>query len=138
MAKRVKNVPKHYARAERAKRALQLRLAGATYAEIGDVLGISQGTAWKDIAREIRAIPKAEAEEYRQLEINRLDRLQRAIWEEAASGDLKAVDRAVRIINQRSRLLGLEVTQIDASPEVKDALAAAFATLDQELDTLEG
>ncbi|PRQ11728.1 hypothetical protein C1Y63_04790 [Corynebacterium sp. 13CS0277] len=134
MGKRKKNVPKDHERAERAKRALQMRLAGATYAEIGQVLGISQGTAWKDIAREIRAIPATEATELRQLELARLDRLQRAVWEDAVGGNLRAVDRVVRIIERRARLLGLDSIQVEASVDVREAIRDAVATFTPELD----
>jgi hypothetical protein len=42
------------------------------------------------------------------MEIDRLDQLQSAVWRQAVSGDLAAVDRALKVIQARAKLLGLE------------------------------
>lgn len=41
-------------------------------------------------------------------ELARLDALQSACWDLAMDGDLKAIETSVRIINMRSKLLGLD------------------------------
>ena len=45
-------------------------------------------------------------DEYRRLELDRLDALQTALWPQALVGDM-AVNTVLRIIEQRTRLLGL-------------------------------
>src|SRR5699024_2045667 len=56
-------------------------------------------------------IPMQQADEMRTVELSRLDRLQRAVWGKAVKGDLQAVDRALKIIDRRSKLLGLDAPQ---------------------------
>ena len=52
---------------------------------------------------------EAEAvEQHRALELARLDALQVGLWDRAVGGDVKAVNAVLRIIEQRSRLLGLD------------------------------
>ena len=53
-------------------------------------------------AREVEAV-----EDLRRLEVARLDALQAASWDDALSGDTRAVDRILRIITLRAKLLGL-------------------------------
>lgn len=59
------------------------------------------------------------------LELQRLDALQAALWNEAASGNVAAVDRVLRIMERRARLLnldsGFELTE--AMNRLGDALA---------------
>lgn len=45
-------------------------------------------------------------DQHRTLELTRLDALQVGLWDRAVSGDVKAVNAVLRIIEQRSRLLG--------------------------------
>lgn len=44
----------------------------------------------------------------RQLEIERLDALQRSCWDAALEGDIPSVDRVLRVIQARVNLLGLD------------------------------
>jgi DNA-binding CsgD family transcriptional regulator len=62
----------------RRQRCMELRLAGKTPAQIGAELGISPQAAAKHIRetlKETAELTKANAEEYRDLEVQRLDRL---------------------------------------------------------------
>jgi hypothetical protein len=52
-----------------------------------------------------------EVQQLRVLESQRLDALLEAVWPQAAQGHLPAVDRAVRILERRARLLGLDAPQ---------------------------
>lgn len=97
--------------ADRSRQALELRMAGATYSRIASALGITKGAAHKAVARAMEAV-RAESDEvaeaYRDLELARLDRMQMGLWNQARSGDLAAVDRVLRIMERRSKLLGLD------------------------------
>jgi hypothetical protein len=42
------------------------------------------------------------------LELMRLERLHAAVWPQAIRGDVNAVDRVLRIMERRARLLGLD------------------------------
>ena len=112
--------------AERRKRALDLRLAGVSYRAIAKQEGVSHGTIISDVQSALAEIPRQSAEELRQTETERLDQLQRAVWPEALKGNLGAVDKAVKIIDRRARLLGLDAPQqVQVSSDVDlDATAA--------------
>ena len=119
--------------AERTKQELQLLLAGASYREIAEAVGVAPSTVHDDVQRALRDIPRREADELRQVEVERLDRLQRAVWADAVKGDLPSVDRAVRIIDRRAKMLGLDAPQqvevsgqdVDLDATVAKILAAA-------------
>jgi len=67
---------------ERALKALDRRIAGATYAQIGQQLGVSEKTAYVDIQDKLgrlHAVMKKKAERLRDLESRRLDSLQVAL-----------------------------------------------------------
>jgi hypothetical protein len=68
------------------------------------------------IQRAVGDMEKQTRAEHLQIEIDRLDKLQEAVWDAAISGDVKAVDSVLKIINLRTKLLGLDTvtTEIDA------------------------
>ncbi|MFC9497629.1 hypothetical protein [Streptomyces sp. NPDC056982] len=103
------------ATAKRRAQAIALRLAGMDYDTIAERLGYSsRGAATKDICRTLDAYrqeEEAKVEEWRQLESQRLDRLQAAAWAKAAKGDLKAIETVLKVISQRCKLLGLDMPQ---------------------------
>lgn len=113
-----RNSPKtdrtHWRKAKEREKTMQLRLAGATYREIAEAMDCSVSTAKRRCETSLAEIGKQERELLRSLEVDRLDRLQRAVWADAIQGDLPSIDRALKIIDQRSKLLGLNApTQVD-------------------------
>lgn len=101
--------------AEKRRQALELRKAGVGYEQIALKVGYSgPGAAYREIHAALREITREPAEELRTLETERLDRMLMGLWEKARAGDLKTVDRVLRIMERRSRLLGLD------APERKD------------------
>ena len=111
---------------ERQRRALELKIAGATYREIAAALGYRDGSAaYKAVQAGKRLGFVEPAAELRQLESDRLDRLQRAVWTNAVKGDLPAVNAALKISDQRAKLLGLNAPQrTDVTIKLDDQLAA--------------
>ena len=67
----------------------------------------------------LHAISRARAEELRQLEEERLDRMQAGIWSTAIQGHLGSIDRVLKIMDLRARLLGLyaPVKQSQTTPD---------------------
>lgn len=89
--------------------AVRLLLDGLSYEEIAATLGYANRSgAWKAVTAALRSEQSASVEEYRDMEVARLDALQAAHWNAAVSGDAKAAALIVRIIDQRIRLLGLD------------------------------
>ena len=74
---------------------------------------------------------KGAAEEIRCLELSRLDEMQTAIWQDCMDGKLTAIDRVLKIMERRSRLVGLDAPErlniktdikIEQMNEAKDRL----------------
>ena len=63
------------------------------------------------VREELANIPKLEADELRQQEVERLDLLTKAVWQHAMAGDPTAIDKALKIIDRRAKLLGLDAPQ---------------------------
>lgn len=105
--------------AARAERILSLRVTGLSESQIG----VQEDISYRAVHSIIRASIKRktrnspEAQHLRELELDRLDQLQKGIWASAcgqAEGgeglvNLKAVDRVLRIMERRAALLGLDL-----------------------------
>jgi hypothetical protein len=96
---------------ERRRLALSLRLAGATYEEIGRQLGCSAPGALHLVTRAVRDAGRDPAEQLLRLELDRLDRLQLGVWQRALNGDVEAMDRVLKLMGRRAKLLGLDMPQ---------------------------
>lgn len=93
----------------REQHVLELRRAGLTFDRIAEEVGIGdRSDAHKIYKRALARTLQEPAADIRRLEGDRLDRLQVAVWTRALRGDLAAVDRVLRIMERRSRLLGLD------------------------------
>lgn len=100
--------------------ALKLFMAALSYDAIAERLGCTVEEATDAVRGAIAASSVAmDQTSARVVELERLDALHRAVWAKALRGDVAAVDRALRIQEQRQRLLG-EPTR------VKDAITDAF------------
>jgi hypothetical protein len=95
---------------EKERRALGLRRAGITYDEIARQVGYANASgARKAVMRGLKRTLQDDADATRQLEADRLDRLQAGVWNAAAGGDVQALDRVLKIMDRRAKLLGLDV-----------------------------
>lgn len=97
------------AAAEKRRQAMQLRTAGATYEEIARTLGYSsRSAAYHAVQKALKDMLQEPADDLRKVEAERLDKLQRALWKQAMDGNQGAVDRVLRIMERRAKLLGLD------------------------------
>jgi hypothetical protein len=103
--------------AENRLRALQLRRAGASYRAIGKALNVTYQTAFnyvQAVMAEMRALTESEREDYRTMELDRCDAMQAAAWQKAVTGDLKAINTVLAVMERRARYLpGLEASRIE-------------------------
>jgi DNA-binding CsgD family transcriptional regulator len=107
------------AKRDRAVKALELRIAGATYRQIGAQLGVSEFTAFHDIGQELGPLDdeaKEKVEQLRALEGRRLDMLTAALMPCVQAGEPRAVVAMVRVMERRARLFGLDAPQRIAGP----------------------
>jgi hypothetical protein len=72
----------------------------------------------------------ARKEEVLNLELARLDALQDAVWDQAMTGDTKAVDSALKVINMRAKLLGLEILAQNPSTVTNNTVVVSGDTQD--------
>ena len=94
---------------ERQKQALALRLAGAPYARIAEQLGYrGTGGAHAAVKAALRKTLQEPADEIRTIEEERLNALLLSMWRQAQQGNQGAVDRCLKIMERRARLLGLD------------------------------
>ncbi|HEY3230518.1 MAG TPA: hypothetical protein VGJ87_14945 [Roseiflexaceae bacterium] len=102
---------KKEAAAERRQQAFELRKRGASYRAIGTELGISEAQAHRDVQRglaHLAELEQASAEEYRALELARLDLAVVALSARLRTGDPQVVNAWVKVSESRRRLLGLD------------------------------
>jgi hypothetical protein len=94
---------------ERQAQALELHKAGVGYQVIADRLGYAGPSgAYKAVEVALQKTLQEPADELRGLELERLDRMQEGLWDKAIRGNLRAVDRVLKIMKRRSQLLGLD------------------------------
>lgn len=110
--------------AEKRKKALDLRRAGWSFDDIATEVGYAnRGSAHRAVKQGIAAITRESATELIELELSRLDDLLAGLYEQARNGDLFAVDRALKIMDQRAKFLGLyDHKPDDTTAEVRAAL----------------
>lgn len=124
---------------EKRVRALELRKAGTTYRKIGEVMDCSGSTAFEYVQDALKEMQKEPAKAVRELELERLDQMLRAIWPDVLKGNRLAIDRALQIQDRRARYLGLDAPQRRIVEVIsQDKIAEAIEELEREVGELEG
>lgn len=110
---------------ENQRRALELRRSGASYTEIAAAIGLSRSHAHRLVSlalADARESVATNADELRAEELSRLDALLSSLWAAARRGQLGAVDRVLKIMERRARMLNLDV-----QPAARGSAAGVFA-----------
>lgn len=95
---------------DKEMKVLDLRRAGLTWTRIAEEVGYADHTgAYAAYKRAIKRTMQQPADELRTQELDRLDRLQLAIWPNAMKGDTRAVLTIVRLMERRAKLTGLDM-----------------------------
>jgi len=97
----------------RAQRAHEKKLGGFSWDIVAQEIGYSSAEDARQsvkayLQRSVMRMSEQTRKESLDKELQRLDALQSACWDQALSGDLRAIETSLRIIGQRSKLLGLE------------------------------
>lgn len=116
--------------AERRRKAYELRMQGASYFQIADKLGVSHDTIRKDIKAFMNYIPRENAIELRDMELDKLNQMELALQKKLRSGSPQAVNAAIRIMQHRATLMGLDRI------ENNDGLDGAKAAMDAIVEAL--
>jgi len=128
-----KKITKEYLLA-RALRALDMRIAGHSYDEIASELKVSNVTAYHDCKKLLARYEdqlKPNVDHVRRIERVRLDKMLNAIWPRVEIGDDLAIDRALKIMERRAKLQGLDApSKVEVSdPAQKEAITAEQQSL---------
>lgn len=127
--------------AERQLRVAELRKAGYSYRQIGKAVGVDASTAMRDmhaVMSEVIAQRQEIGEEYRELELERLDALFAGLWPKVREGDAYAIDIARKVSESRRKLLGLDAPTKVAPTTPDGEQAFDYRKLSQaDLDALE-
>ena len=95
--------------AEAAERRVDVArglLAGLTYREMAARADVAISTIHRDVKAFLRGLEKEtlrDVEKYRRLELRRLDILYNVAWRQANNGNLQAIDRLLKIQDQRAK-----------------------------------
>lgn len=93
---------------DRDLKALELRKHGATFDAIATQLDYSsRAHAFGAITKLLNSQETEAVDDYRKLELMRLDAAELAIAKQVQAGNFGAIDRLIKIIAERSKLLGL-------------------------------
>lgn len=106
--------------AEMRRKALDLRIAGASYEQIADGLGLSVSTAWKHVQSalaESRKVTAETADKVRAMELKRIDAIVVSLWPRRS--DPRTADTILRAMDRRATLEGLDAPK---KIEVADGL----------------
>lgn len=121
--------------AERDLRIFKMRQAGTSANEIARRFGISTSSVARSIQRQLEKMNREAMLAYPEMlrmELERLDTLQQAIWpltqyrrvvmddgtEVQVEPDLKAIQQVLSIMDRRTKLLGMEQTNINVQMDV--------------------
>lgn len=117
--------------ATRRIEAVSLRLAGMTYEQIGERLGVSTSQASRLVKQSLESAENSVAQDMRDIENARLDRAQSAIWSNVLRGDLKSIDVFLRISTARRKLNGLDApAKLDVNMTIREEMNQALADLE--------
>lgn len=117
---------------ERDMRIFKMRQAGTSVNEIARRFGISTASVSRSIQRQLEKMNKEAILAYPEvlrMELERLDNLQQAIWpmtqhrrivtddgtEVQIEPDLKAIQQVLSIMDRRTKLLGMEQTNVNVN-----------------------
>jgi len=110
--KAVADAEANHRRNELATRAYQLKTEGMSWWDIAEELGITEQSAHMLVSERItlaaELVDIGAKRSILTMELERLDKLQRAVWANAMSGDVRSVEAVLKVIDKRAKLLGLE------------------------------
>lgn len=103
--------------------AFHLRALNYTYQQIADRLNITPLQAHSFVIRKLKILEKdfpMAVKNVLYLELERLDEMQRILWNKIQKGDTTAINAAIKIMERRAKLLGLDVPEkIETTMQLK-------------------
>ena len=92
----------------KTQKAIKLRKAGVDYEQIAKELGYADRSgAWRAVNRGMRRLTTRIADDYQQTALAELNMVYESLWPAANRGSTFAIDRLLKISDQRLKLAGL-------------------------------
>jgi hypothetical protein len=112
---------------EKQKRAMALKLAGASYAQIAENIGYADASgAHKAVARGMKSSLQENAGELRKIHYGRLEHMLMLVWPAVNQGDSRAVNSALQVMDRMERLYGLnEAQRVDITGGTRETIIVA-------------
>ena len=99
--------PRAIAVSQKRGQAMEYRLQGWTFFDIGKALGVTPGRAHQLVDEALEATLQEPAAHLRALALARLEAVMTGVFGKAVNGDTKAVTIVLKIIDRHAKLLGL-------------------------------
>lgn len=97
---------------ERTRKAMALKLAGASYAQIALQLGYHDASgARKAVTRGMKSALQETAGELKRIHYGRLEHMLMLLWPEVNQRDLPAMSQALAVMDRMERLYGLNAAE---------------------------
>lgn len=94
---------------EKARQAVALRRTGMMWDDIARAVGYKgRSGAYDAVRRFMREYPREDAEALRDMEADRLDEAQQALWPAVLRGEVRATEVWIKLSERRSRLCGMD------------------------------
>ena len=136
------NGPHSIAKKERQEIVYQLRLDGWAQNEIAQRLGVAESTVSLDLKtafNELKTRVEEEQVHFARTDLARMDRMLTALVPAISTGCTRSITAAIRILERRARLLGLDAAlKVDITQDardldsIKNELVRRLAQLPQE------
>ena len=97
---------------EKTRRAMALKLAGASYAAIAQQMGYYDASAArKAVVRGMKASLQENSQELRRIHYGRLEHMLMLVWADVNARDLPSMGMALQIMDRMERLYGLNAAE---------------------------
>ncbi len=112
---------------EKQKRAMALKLAGASYAQIAENLGYADASgAHKAVAVGMKNSLQESAGDLRKIHYGRLEHMLMLVWPAVNQGDSHAVSSALQVMDRMERLYGLNAAEkVDITAGTRETIIVA-------------
>jgi hypothetical protein len=124
-------------RVTRAQRVLASLIAGAGVDEIGAVERLTRKRTESILRHELRSRWVASAEDFARLQIARLEQMILKLLDRLQDGDLKAIDRALKIVDRLDRYHGFTKAKLVAEQYGEEDRARLLKKVNEIADRLQ-
>ena len=123
---------------EKQRRAMALKLAGASYAQIAENLNYATSSgAHKAVTRAMHNSLQENASELRRIHYGRLEHMLMLVWPDVNHGETSAINTALSVMDRMERLFGLNVAEkVDINTGPRETVIMADGDKSEYIEAL--